>query len=92
MSIDLTEECNEKCSVKGLIFQFVILIFLCSLFQDGWVGFKAVLLKKRLTAADFYNGYLHQTLQNKMPWQTAEGLFVSRKSEAVGHQRRKNLV
>lgn len=42
-----------------------------SLLQDGWVGFKAVLLKKRLTAADFYNGYLHQM---------GEGLFVSRRS------------
>lgn len=38
--------------------------------KDGWVGFKAVLLKKRLTAADFYNGYLHQR---------TESLFVSQK-------------
>lgn len=49
------------------------------LFQDGWVGFKAVLLKKRLTAADFYNGYLHQT---------AEGLFVSRNRGTEAHQMR----
>ncbi|XP_061669650.1 methionyl-tRNA formyltransferase, mitochondrial isoform X2 [Syngnathoides biaculeatus] len=28
--------------------------------KDGWVGFKAVVLRKRLTAADFYNGYLHR--------------------------------
>uniref|UniRef100_A0A674NSC0 Mitochondrial methionyl-tRNA formyltransferase n=1 Tax=Takifugu rubripes TaxID=31033 RepID=A0A674NSC0_TAKRU len=42
-----------------------------SLIQDGWVGFKAVLLKKRLTAADFYNGYLHRT---------GQGAFVSRTS------------
>lgn len=48
------------------------------LFQDGWVGFKAVLLKKRLTAADFYNGYLHQT---------GEGLFVSPKSLQAGRLR-----
>lgn len=57
-----------------------ICIDMCSLFQDGWVGFKAVLLKKRLTAADFYNGYLHQT---------AEGLFVSRKRPDA-HQMREN--
>ncbi|KAM9824989.1 methionyl-tRNA formyltransferase, mitochondrial isoform 1-T1 [Syngnathus typhle] len=31
--------------------------------KDGWVAFKAVILNKRLTAADFYNGYLHQTLR-----------------------------
>ncbi|KAM8890430.1 methionyl-tRNA formyltransferase, mitochondrial [Synchiropus picturatus] len=39
--------------------------------KDGCVGFKAVLLKKRLTAADFYNGYLHQTLL------TTGAVFVS---------------
>lgn len=60
-----------------------IFVFVCFLFQDGWVGFKAVLLKKRLTAADFYNGYLHQT---------AEGLFVSKRRESQTHQMRKNLT
>ncbi|XP_049573604.1 LOW QUALITY PROTEIN: methionyl-tRNA formyltransferase, mitochondrial [Syngnathus scovelli] len=33
--------------------------------KDGWVAFKAVILNKRLTAADFYNGYLHQTLRRR---------------------------
>ncbi|XP_063046674.1 methionyl-tRNA formyltransferase, mitochondrial [Engraulis encrasicolus] len=33
--------------------------------QDGWVGFKTVKLKKRLSAADFYNGYLHQNILAK---------------------------
>ncbi|XP_036440388.1 methionyl-tRNA formyltransferase, mitochondrial [Colossoma macropomum] len=37
--------------------------------KDGWVGFKAVKLKKRLSAADFYNGYLHQSFLNKSPSQ-----------------------
>lgn len=41
--------------------------------KDGWVGFKSLILKNRLTPADFYNGYLH-----KRPCQTAEWLFVSR--------------
>uniref|UniRef100_A0A8D3AS28 Methionyl-tRNA formyltransferase, mitochondrial n=1 Tax=Scophthalmus maximus TaxID=52904 RepID=A0A8D3AS28_SCOMX len=58
--------------------------------KDGWVGFKAVLLKKRLTAADFYNGYLHQSLQRKEPCQTVEGLFVSRKGGNAAHQMREN--
>uniref|UniRef100_A0A671UA62 Methionyl-tRNA formyltransferase, mitochondrial n=1 Tax=Sparus aurata TaxID=8175 RepID=A0A671UA62_SPAAU len=49
--------------------------------KDGWVGFKTVLLKKRLTAADFYNGYLHQT---------AEGLFVSKKRGTEARQIREN--
>ncbi|XP_014390931.1 PREDICTED: methionyl-tRNA formyltransferase, mitochondrial isoform X1 [Myotis brandtii] len=26
---------------------------------DGWIGVRSVMLKKTLTAADFYNGYLH---------------------------------
>lgn len=58
--------------------------------KDGWVGFKAVLLKKRLTAADFYNGYLHQTMQKTTPCHTTEGLFVSRKPGSEPHQMRKN--
>ncbi|KAF7212957.1 methionyl-tRNA formyltransferase, mitochondrial isoform X1 [Nothobranchius furzeri] len=49
--------------------------------KDGWVGFKAVLLNKRLTAADFYNGYLHQTFQKNSPSWTAEERFVSPKEE-----------
>ncbi|XP_076011973.1 methionyl-tRNA formyltransferase, mitochondrial isoform X2 [Genypterus blacodes] len=47
--------------------------------KDGWVGFKAVVLKKRLTAADFYNGYLHQEVKRTNPQHTTEGLFVSKK-------------
>ncbi|XP_026863122.2 methionyl-tRNA formyltransferase, mitochondrial [Electrophorus electricus] len=31
--------------------------------KDGWVGFKTITLKKRLSAADFFNGYLHQDRQ-----------------------------
>ncbi|XP_042369925.1 methionyl-tRNA formyltransferase, mitochondrial-like, partial [Plectropomus leopardus] len=58
--------------------------------KDGWVGFKAVLLKKRLTADDFYNGYLHQTMQNNKHCQTAEKLFVSKKQGTETHQRRNN--
>ncbi|XP_068174458.1 methionyl-tRNA formyltransferase, mitochondrial [Antennarius striatus] len=49
--------------------------------KDGWVAFKAVCLKKRLTAADFYNGYLHQS---------SEGQFVSRKKGTKTPQKREN--
>lgn len=42
--------------------------------QDGWVGFKAVILKKRLTATDFYNGYLHRVLR---PRGAAAATFIS---------------
>lgn len=44
--------------------------------KDGWVGFRSVLLKKRLTAADFYNGYLHQTMKSSSGV-AAHGLFIS---------------
>ncbi|XP_009902250.2 methionyl-tRNA formyltransferase, mitochondrial [Dryobates pubescens] len=31
--------------------------------REGWVGIKGVVLKKQLTAVDFYNGYLHSLFQ-----------------------------
>nr|XP_015198779.1 PREDICTED: methionyl-tRNA formyltransferase, mitochondrial isoform X2 [Lepisosteus oculatus] len=43
--------------------------------KDGWVGFKAVKLKKRLSAADFYNGYLHQYFLKKSSTPHIECLF-----------------
>ncbi|KAM4593279.1 methionyl-tRNA formyltransferase, mitochondrial isoform 1-T1 [Odontesthes bonariensis] len=58
--------------------------------KDGWVGFKAVLLKKRLSATDFYNGYLHQTSKKNTPNKTAEGQFVSKKAGTKETRRRKN--
>ncbi|KFQ42133.1 hypothetical protein N333_01758, partial [Nestor notabilis] len=33
--------------------------------KEGWVGIKAVILKKKLTAVDFYNGYMHSWFQQK---------------------------
>ena len=78
-----------------LLYVILILIIsgdMCSLFQDGWVGFKAVLLKKRMTAADFYNGYLHQTVQQKTLCPTAQGLFVSRKGGTAAQPMRENSV
>uniref|UniRef100_A0A8D2MFW0 Methionyl-tRNA formyltransferase, mitochondrial n=1 Tax=Zonotrichia albicollis TaxID=44394 RepID=A0A8D2MFW0_ZONAL len=31
--------------------------------KEGWVGIKTVVLKKKLTAVDFYNGYMHSWFQ-----------------------------
>ncbi|XP_031443687.1 methionyl-tRNA formyltransferase, mitochondrial isoform X2 [Phasianus colchicus] len=31
--------------------------------KEGWVGIKTVVLKKKLTAIDFYNGYMHSWFQ-----------------------------
>ncbi|XP_047435765.1 methionyl-tRNA formyltransferase, mitochondrial [Mugil cephalus] len=55
--------------------------------KDGWVGFRTVVLKKRLTATDFYNGYLHQTLQKTALSGTAEGQFISIKGGRKAQQR-----
>lgn len=35
--------------------------------KDGWVGFGSVMFKKKLSAADFFNGYLHQSVLKKSP-------------------------
>ncbi|KAM4602619.1 methionyl-tRNA formyltransferase, mitochondrial [Polymixia lowei] len=58
--------------------------------KDGWVGFKAVLLKKRLSAADFYNGYLHQSLMSQMSHQPQECLFLSNKDRTEARQKGEN--
>ncbi|KAJ7994771.1 hypothetical protein DPEC_G00252930 [Dallia pectoralis] len=47
--------------------------------KDGWVGFKAVILNKKLSAADFYNGYLHQSVQKISHSPMQECLFHSNK-------------
>ncbi|XP_069767660.1 methionyl-tRNA formyltransferase, mitochondrial isoform X2 [Narcine bancroftii] len=37
--------------------------------KNGWTGFKQVVLKKLLSAADFYNGYLHPYFQGSAVFQ-----------------------
>ncbi|XP_037553209.1 methionyl-tRNA formyltransferase, mitochondrial [Nematolebias whitei] len=49
--------------------------------KDGWVGFRTVVLKKKLTAIDFYNGYLHQICPRSSANQSA-ARFFSKKPEA----------
>lgn len=63
--------------------------------KDGWVGFRSVVLKKRLSATDFYNGYLHQSFSSGDSLQSQESMFMSNKDRAepiseensVNHQR-----
>ncbi|XP_015248266.1 PREDICTED: methionyl-tRNA formyltransferase, mitochondrial [Cyprinodon variegatus] len=50
--------------------------------KDGWVAFRTVVLNKRLTAADFHNGYLNQTSRKSGSSKGAEGQFVSRTDSA----------
>lgn len=61
--------------------------------KDGWVEFGSVLLKKHLTAADFYNGYLHQSMKSPSG-QTAHGLFISGKPLQTNNnqEHKRNLI
>lgn len=47
--------------------------------KDGWVAFRTVLLNKRLTAADFHNGYLNQAVNKNSSSKSVEARFISRK-------------
>ncbi|XP_060550762.1 methionyl-tRNA formyltransferase, mitochondrial isoform X1 [Pantherophis guttatus] len=54
----------EKEATPGLVLyhkQLKILIIRC---KEGWVGVRSIIHKKKLTATDFYNGYLHSWPQN----------------------------
>ncbi|XP_048886574.1 methionyl-tRNA formyltransferase, mitochondrial [Brienomyrus brachyistius] len=49
--------------------------------KDGRVAFRAVMLKKRLSALDFYNGYLHPFFLKKLPRQQKKCVFGSYKTK-----------
>ncbi|KAJ8252349.1 hypothetical protein COCON_G00216610 [Conger conger] len=46
--------------------------------KDGWVGFRTLMLRKRLSAADFYNGYLHTFFIKRHSLQQQHCLFQSK--------------
>ena len=33
-------------------------LILFILFQDGWIGFRRIMIRKSMSAKEFYNGYL----------------------------------
>ncbi|XP_054985167.1 methionyl-tRNA formyltransferase, mitochondrial [Sorex araneus] len=43
--------------------------------KDGWVGVQSVILRKKLTATDFYNGYLHSWYQKNSQVQPSQCRF-----------------
>ncbi|XP_043530502.1 methionyl-tRNA formyltransferase, mitochondrial isoform X2 [Chiloscyllium plagiosum] len=49
--------------------------------RNGWSGFKRVVLKKDLSAADFYNGYLHPYFQKGSKVNQMATRFQTYKSE-----------
>ncbi|XP_025863665.1 methionyl-tRNA formyltransferase, mitochondrial isoform X5 [Vulpes vulpes] len=52
--------------------QSQILLVRC---KDGWIGVRSVMLKKTLTATDFYNGYLHSWYQKDSQAQPSQCRF-----------------
>ncbi|XP_006141785.1 methionyl-tRNA formyltransferase, mitochondrial [Tupaia chinensis] len=52
--------------------QSQILLVRC---KDDWIGVQSVMLKKTLTATDFYNGYLHPWYQNDFQVQPSQCKF-----------------
>ncbi|KAG9341320.1 hypothetical protein JZ751_019424 [Albula glossodonta] len=59
--------------------------------KDGWVGFRALLLRKRLSAADFYNGYLHPYFVKTSTLQHQHCLFQSKSTQAEEHATGRSL-
>ncbi|NWI15818.1 FMT protein, partial [Crypturellus soui] len=57
------EVLNDLGAVPGSLLYHKLSQTLIARCKEGWVGIKAVILKKKLSAADFYNGYMHSWFQ-----------------------------
>ncbi|XP_047219220.1 methionyl-tRNA formyltransferase, mitochondrial isoform X4 [Girardinichthys multiradiatus] len=79
-----TDQRNQK---PGSVYYDKVSNTLAVCCKDGWVAFKTVLLNKRLTAADFHNGYLNQTIKKNTSNETAEWQFISRKARTEEPQK-----
>uniref|UniRef100_A0A8B9NPU0 Methionyl-tRNA formyltransferase, mitochondrial n=1 Tax=Apteryx owenii TaxID=8824 RepID=A0A8B9NPU0_APTOW len=53
----------QQVSVPGSLLYHKLSQTLIARCKEGWVGIKTVVLKKKLTAVDFYNGYMHSWFQ-----------------------------
>ncbi|KAM9375334.1 LOW QUALITY PROTEIN: methionyl-tRNA formyltransferase, mitochondrial [Phaethornis superciliosus] len=54
---------DEQGAVPGSLMYHKVSQMLVARCKEGWVGIKTVVLKKKLTAVDFYNGYMHSWFQ-----------------------------
>ncbi|XP_022520883.2 methionyl-tRNA formyltransferase, mitochondrial isoform X1 [Astyanax mexicanus] len=68
---------SHCAAVPGSLFYQKELNTLLVCCKDGWVGFRTIKLKKKLSAADFYNGYLHHSVNNRQ--------FQSYRERPTGH-------
>ncbi|KAF1618475.1 Methionyl-tRNA formyltransferase, mitochondrial, partial [Eudyptes chrysolophus] len=54
---------NDHGAVPGSLLYHKVSQMLIARCKEGWVGIKTVVLKKKLTAVEFYNGYMHSCFQ-----------------------------
>lgn len=66
-----------------------ILLVCC---KDGWIGVRSVMLKKTLTATDFYNGYLHHWYQKNSPVQPSQCRFQTLRLPPKKRQKKKIIA
>ncbi|NWU61391.1 FMT protein, partial [Pterocles burchelli] len=57
------EVLNDPGAVPGSVLYHKVSQTLMARCKEGWVGIKTVILKKKLTPVDFYNGYMHSWFQ-----------------------------
>uniref|UniRef100_A0A803W9H1 Methionyl-tRNA formyltransferase, mitochondrial n=1 Tax=Ficedula albicollis TaxID=59894 RepID=A0A803W9H1_FICAL len=63
LSLLLDQTLNDCGVVPGSVLFHKMSQTLVARCKEGWVGIKTVVLKKKLTAVDFYNGYMHSWFQ-----------------------------
>ncbi|GAB1294360.1 Methionyl-tRNA formyltransferase, mitochondrial [Apodemus speciosus] len=60
--------------------------------KDGWIGVRSLMLKKTLTATDFYNGYLHAWYQKNSHTHPSQCRFQTLRLPAKVQQKTKLLL
>uniref|UniRef100_A0A663N0Y0 Mitochondrial methionyl-tRNA formyltransferase n=1 Tax=Athene cunicularia TaxID=194338 RepID=A0A663N0Y0_ATHCN len=63
LALILDQILNGCGTVPGSLLYHKVSQTLIARCKEGWVGIKTVILKKQLTAVDFYNGYMHSCFQ-----------------------------
>ncbi|XP_017909149.1 PREDICTED: methionyl-tRNA formyltransferase, mitochondrial isoform X2 [Capra hircus] len=69
--------------------QSQILLVCC---KDDWIGVRSVMLKKTLTATDFYNGYLHPWYQKNSQAQPSQCRFQTLRLPPKKKKQKKKIV
>ncbi|CAI9158596.1 unnamed protein product [Rangifer tarandus platyrhynchus] len=78
--------------IPGLVIyhkQSQILLVCC---KDDWIGVRSLMLKKTLTATDFYNGYLHPWYQKNSQAQPSQCKFQTLRLPPKKKKQKKKIV